>query len=164
MASFPELEPAIRSYDFGAFPLTIEPSLAAGTVRFRHAIVASDYQLTLGYQYLTDAEAILIREHFAEQGGGNISFQLPTIVWKGQGSASNIVPFGMRWRYASPPEEEHFSGGYINLQVSLVSDGVIDSSLGTILISISGGGAGGGAGGAALTVTASLTAGTATGA
>lgn len=31
MATFPALEPATRSYDFGLFPLTDEPTASAGT-------------------------------------------------------------------------------------------------------------------------------------
>lgn len=164
MAIFPELEPATRSYTFGAFPLTEVPSASAGFIRFRHATIAADYQLTLGYQYLTDAEATLIRSHYGIQGGSNINFTLPAIIWKGHSFSGNITPAKMQWRYASPPEEEHFSAGYVNLQVSLVSDGLIDSSLGTVTTSLVSGAAGGGADGAALTVTASLTAGAATGA
>ena len=61
MATFPELEPATRSYDFGLFPLTEEPSISAGIVRFRHSVTPQNYQLTLGYTALTDAEASLIR-------------------------------------------------------------------------------------------------------
>ena len=159
MAIFPELEPATRSYTFGAFPLTQVPS-AAGAVRFRHATIASDYQLTLGYQYLTESEARSIREHFAAQGGTHVSFTLPAIIWKGHANTMDLL----QWRYAAAPEEEHFSAGYVNLQVSLVSDGVLSTSLGTIGMSINGGKAAGGADGAALTVTTSLTAGTATGA
>jgi hypothetical protein len=51
MATFPTLEPATRSYDFGLFPLTEEPSVSAGIVRFRHSVTQQNYQLTLGYVF-----------------------------------------------------------------------------------------------------------------
>jgi hypothetical protein len=130
MATFPELEPAARSYDFGLFPLTEEPSISAGIVRFRHSVTPQNYQLTLGYQSLTDAEASLIREHFQLQGGGYRSFQLPPIIWVGHTFTGNIVPYTTRWRYIEAPEEEHFSLGYVNLTVTLGSDGTIDDELG----------------------------------
>ena len=130
MATFPVLEPATRSYDFGLFPLTEEPSVSAGIVRFRHSVTQQNYQLTLGYVDLTDAEASLIREHYQSQGGGYISFQLPATVWAGHTFSGNIVPYTTRWRYIETPEEEHRSAGYVNVTVTLGSDGTIDAELG----------------------------------
>ncbi len=130
MATFPELEPATRAYDFGLFPLTEEPSISAGIVRFRHSTTPQNYQLTLGYTALTDAEAALIREHFQGQGGGYRSFQLPSIIWRGHTFSGNVAPTNTRWRYIAAPEEEHFSVGYVNVTVTLGSDGTIDDELG----------------------------------
>ena len=130
MATFPVLEPATRSYDFGLFPLTEEPSVSAGNVRFRHSVTQQNYQLTLGYVNLTDAEASLIREHYQSQGGGYNSFQLPSIIWAGHTFSGNIVPYTTRWRYIETPEEEHRSAGYVNVTVALGSDGTIDAELG----------------------------------
>lgn len=130
MATFPVLEPATRSYDFGLFPLTEEPSVSAGIVRFRHSVTQQNYQLTLGYVDLTDAEASLIREHYQSQGGGYLSFQLPATVWAGHSFSGNIVPYTTRWRYIETPEEEHRSAGYVNVTVTLGSDGTIDAELG----------------------------------
>ena len=130
MATFPVLEPATRSYDFGLFPLTEEPSVSAGIVRFRHSVTQQNYQLTLGYVDLTDAEASLIREHYQSQGGGYLSFQLPATVWAGHTFSGNIVPYTTRWRYIETPEEEHRSAGYVNVTVTLGSDGTIDAEMG----------------------------------
>ena len=143
MAAFPELEPATRSYDFGLFPLTEQPSLSAGIVRFRHSVTPQNYQLTLGYTALTDAEAALIREHYQGQGGGYRSFQLPPIIWRGHTFSGNIVPTNTRWRYIDAPEEEHRSAGYVNVSVSLGADGTIDAELGLqpIDLTITGGAA-----------------------
>ena len=143
MATFPELEPATRAYDFGIFPLTEQPSLSAGIVRFRHSVTPQNYQLTLGYTALTDAEAALIREHFQGQSGGYRSFQLPPIIWLGHTFTGNIVPANTRWRYTAAPEEEHRSAGYVNVTVTLGSDGTIDAELGLqpIDLTIAGGAA-----------------------
>jgi hypothetical protein len=143
MATFPELEPATRSYDFGQFPLTEEPSISAGIVRFRHSITPQNYQLTLGYSALTDAEANLIRQHFQNQGGGYLSFQLPPIIWLGHTFTGNIVPTNTRWRYIAAPEEEHRSAGYVNVTVALGSDGTVDAEIGLqpVDVTIAGGAA-----------------------
>jgi hypothetical protein len=123
MATFPALEPAVRSYDFGLFPLSEEPSISAGIVRFRHGTTATNQELTLTYKYLSDAEATLIRNHFQEQGGGYRSFLLPAIIWAGHSTSTNLAPSNMQWRYIEAPEEEHLKGGYVNLTVTLGSDG-----------------------------------------
>lgn len=141
MAAFPELEPNTRSYDFGVFPLTEEPSLSAGIVRFRHGTTPENYQLTLGFEYLTDAEAALIRLHYQGQGGGYRSFLLPALIWKGHTFSSSITPAAMQWRYAEAPEEEHASAGYVNVTASLVSDGTIDTNPKAVVISLAAGAA-----------------------
>ena len=123
MATFPALEPAVRSYDFGLFPLSEEPSISAGIVRFRHGTTATNQELTLSYEYLSDAEATLIRNHFQEQGGGYRSFLLPAIIWAGHSTSTNLAPSNMQWRYIEEPEEEHLKGGYVNITVTLGSDG-----------------------------------------
>ena len=166
MATFPELEPATRSYDFGLFPLTEEPSISAGIVRFRHSVTPQNYQLTLGYVDLTDAEAGLIREHFQGQGGGYRSFQLPAIIWKGHTFTGNVAPTNTRWRYTEAPEEEHRSAGYVNVTVALGSDGTIDAELGLqpVQVTIAAGAAISGIDGLAVTVTATIAGGAATGA
>ena len=143
MATFPELEPNTRSYDFGLFPLTEEPSLSAGIVRFRHNTTPQGYQLTLGYNAISDAQATLIRNHYQGQGGGYRSFPLPSVIWKGHTFSGNIALYAMQWRYSETPEEEHLQVGRINVTIALVSDGTLDPDL---------------------EVTASIAAGTATGA
>jgi hypothetical protein len=161
MADFPALEPAGRSYDFGAFPLTEQPSLSAGIVRFRHAATPTDYRLTLEYVYLTDVQASQIRSHFQNQAGTYRSFQIPSIIWKGHTFSGNVFPVTTRWRYAEPPEETHHEIGRYSMTVSLVSDGTYEFAAFTpVSVSFAQGNPSGGIG----TVTASLVAGTATGA
>ncbi len=126
MAIFPALEPTTREYTFGVFPLTEEPSASAGIIRFRHAAIPASYQLTLGYSYLSEAAANLIRTHYGTQAGGFISFTLPSTVWKGHTFSANIAPLGMLWRYAEPPEETHEQLGRYSMSVFLESDGQME--------------------------------------
>lgn len=126
MADFPAIEPAGRSYDFGAFPLTEQPSISAGIVRFRHATTPTDYHLTLEYVYLTDAQATEIRTHFQGQAGTYRSFQLPPIIWKGHTFSGNVFPATTRWRYAEPFEETHHEIERYSMTISLVSDGTYE--------------------------------------
>jgi hypothetical protein len=186
MADFPAIEPASRSYDLGAFPLTEEPSFSAGPVRFRHATTPTDYRLNLEYAYLTDAQATEIRNHFQSQGGTYRSFMLPATIWKGHTFSGNVFPVGTRWRYADVIEETHHGIGRYSIAISLVSDGTYeDQVFASVNIGFAAGVAGGtkplniavsvalapGAAsslttalGATFTCTATLVAGTATGA
>ncbi len=128
MATFPALEPAIRSYDLGAFPLTEQASLSAGIVRFRHGTTATDARLQLEYVYLSDAEAAQIRTHFQGQGGSYRSFQLPAIIWKGHTFTGNVFPPTTRWRYVEAPEETHHTNGRISVAISLITDGTYEGA------------------------------------
>jgi hypothetical protein len=141
MATFPALEPAVRSYDFGFFPLSEEPSISAGIIRFRHGTTATNQELTLTYEYLSDAEATLIRNHFQEQSGGYRSFVLPAIIWAGHSTSTNLAPANMQWRYIKAPEEEHLRGGYVGLTVTLGSDGTIENDLLKVVTSFTAGAA-----------------------
>lgn len=164
MATFPELQPNTRSYDFGVFPLTEEPSISAGIVRFRHSTTSQNYQLTLGYNAITDAQATLIRNHYQSQGGGYRSFQLPAVIWKGHSFSGNIAPYATLWRYVATPEEEHLQIGRINVTITLGSDGYVETDPDSVDATLAVNGAGGGGSGLTVTVTASIAAGTATGA
>jgi hypothetical protein len=142
MATFPALEPAVRSYDLGAFPLTEQASISAGTVRFRHGTTATNFTLQLEYVYLSDAEATQIRTHFQVQSGTYRSFQLPPIIWKGHTFSGNVFPVTTRWRYAEAPEETHQSGGLVNVTISLISDGTYEgAAFNRVTVSITAGSA-----------------------
>ena len=125
MTIFPELVPTTRSYDFGAFPISEVPSASAGVVRFRHGPTPQNYSLTISYNALSDADATLIRNHFQLQGGGYLNFALPSIIWANHSFSGNVAPYKMSWRYAEPVEEEHFGLGFVNLTVTLASDGLL---------------------------------------
>lgn len=148
MATFPELVPTTRSYDFGAFPISEVPSASAGVVRFRHGATPQNYSLTISYSALSDADATLIRNHFQLQGGGFRSFALPSAIWTNHSFSGNVAPYKMSWRYTEPIEEEHYSLGLVNLTIKLGSDGLLtdDAILMKVVITYEPGGflAGGG--------------------
>lgn len=166
MATFPALEPATRSYRLGVFPITPQPAWAADAVRFRHGRQSHSLQLTLGYSLLTAAEATLIRSHWRTQAGGIEPFLLSSQAMLGHGG-SDIVPGGTLWRYTSPPQESHRSGGLVDLTVELqtVAGLVIPGGGGTVSVAFTGGAvtASSAAAGDAATITASSEAGAGTG-
>ena len=121
MATFPALEPATRRYSMGIFPTTEERGFGGGSIRFRHGITAYSHNLELGFAALTQAQAKLLRDHYREQQGGYIAFPLSTQAWAGHTSFTDLVPTSTHWRYASQPQEEHLTGGYVNVQLTLIS-------------------------------------------
>ena len=121
MATFPALEPATRRYSMGTYPVTEEKGFGGGSVRFKHGATAYSHNLELGFAALTQAEAKLLRDHYREQQGGYIAFPLSAQAWAGHTSFTDLVPLSTHWRYASQPQEDHLSAGYVNVQITLVS-------------------------------------------
>ena len=121
MATFPALEPATRRYSMGIFPTTEERGFGGGSIRFKHGTTAYSHNLELGFAALTQAQSKLLRDHYREQQGGYIAFPLSTEAWAGHTSFTDLVPTSTHWRYASQPQEEHLTGGYVNVQLTLIS-------------------------------------------
>ena len=121
MATFPALKPATRRYSMGVYPVTEERGFGGGSVRFSHGITAYGHTLELGFVALTAAEAKLLRDHYRTQQGGYLTFQLSAEAWAGHTSATDLVPTTTYWRYASPIEESHRTGGYVDASLSLIA-------------------------------------------
>jgi len=120
MASFPAIRPSQRRYGFGLFPVTAESGFNGGSVRFLHGTSRYGIELELGYEYLSEVEAQLIRDHYRSRDGGHRSFMLPNLIWAGHSDPANIVPLGTSWVYASEPEETHRSGLLFDVSVKLL--------------------------------------------
>jgi hypothetical protein len=119
MADFPALEPYGRSFDFGDFAMSEANAFAGGSMRFTHSDEALGHGLSLQYLEISDANMTAIRDHYREQQGGYLSFELPAIIWQGHLSVETIVPAVGRWKYAGPLEEEHLPGKLFNVTVPL---------------------------------------------
>lgn len=118
MANFPSLEPTTRVLTLGDTPQDVYAGVSGGEVRFRHGSDYVQQQLTLGYEYLTEAEAQQILNHYETQQGTLIAFDLPSLVWAGY-TTPPVSSTDYQWRYA-----ESFSVGVsaplrYNIQVRL---------------------------------------------
>lgn len=120
MAAFPALVPSTRSYGFGLFPVTMQPTLGSGPVRFLHGTTRHGVQLQLGYEYISQAERDLLLDHYRGQDGGHRSFMLPNVIWAGHSAPDNIVPLGTAWIYVAEPDIEERSGLIYNAAVQLL--------------------------------------------
>lgn len=126
MATFPDIAPNSRTYNFGQFPIYMESVGTGSPMRFKQWGDAQNFELTLGFVGLSDEQANLIREHFQRQGGSYRSFLLPPSIWSGHTFTGDIVPLTMLWRYADAPTEEHTTPGNVNIKIDFVSDGASD--------------------------------------
>lgn len=121
MATFPSLRPASRRYSMGSFPISEERGFGGGSIRFLHGATASRHTLELGYTFLTQAEAKLLRDHYRLQQGGYLSFSLSAEAWAGHSSMADLVPQSTAWVYSRPPEENHRKGGLVDVTIALSS-------------------------------------------
>ena len=121
MATFPALEPKTRAYSFGTYPVSEETGFVGGAVRFRHGTTSFSHTLALGFTALTEAQAKLLRDHYRAQQGGYLSFPLSPEAWAGHTTFADLVPATTLWCYATQPQEDHLSAGYINVSISLIS-------------------------------------------
>ena len=125
MATFPAIEPNRRSYGFGTFPGVTEAVWPDVTVEFLTGddpFTIAGVPLTLTYLRRREAEIQLIRNHYAFQQGGTVDFTLPAIIWQGN---SSMPLSSARWRYTSPPQEDHKGTGLIDVTIELVSVGTV---------------------------------------
>jgi hypothetical protein len=90
----------------------------------------------------------LLRDHYRKQQGGCIAFPLSTEAWAGHTSFTDLVPTSTHWRYASQPQEDHLTGGYVNVQLALISVPAVVAAASpgltsTVTITLAGGAASG---------------------
>ena len=100
MADFPALEPTSRVYVLGDYPQQIHTGASGGEVRFIQGPDRVIQRLTLGYEYLSEAEAKQILDHFETQQGSLIAFDLPNTIWAGY-TTPPVSSSNYQWRYVS---------------------------------------------------------------
>lgn len=80
---FPPLAPNARSYNFGVFSTTIEPSLTGSKTRFLHSRTRQGVTMSLAYTSLNEEKAELLREHYRQHDGTFKPFKLSLAALQG---------------------------------------------------------------------------------
>ena len=120
MATFPAIEPSTRALTFGDYPQLTYEGVSGGNVRFLQGSNRVDQILSLGYQYLTEADATLILDHYRGQEGTLLAFDLPLAIWAGY-SSPPINSIDYEWRYAGPFEVAIPAPLRYNMTIELVA-------------------------------------------
>ena len=134
---FPNLVPTARSMSPGDFAGKTFRSQSGVEARVQYGNKAFDKTMDLEYSNITEANAALIFDHYLACNGTLYYFGLPTKPKSGNetfhvndqsGSTSNrysATPFGLKYRYAEPPQFNSVKTGRMSVTVKLI--GVLDS-------------------------------------
>lgn len=134
---FPQLVPTARSMSPGDFANKVFRSQSGIESRVQYGNKASNKTMDLEYNNITEADAAAIHDHYLACNGTLYYFGLPRnpksgnetfSVNDGSESTSNrfsVTPFGMRYRYAEPPQFSSVKPGRMSVTVKLI--GVLDS-------------------------------------
>lgn len=134
---FPQLVPTARSMSPGDFASKVFRSQSGVESRVQYGNKASNKTMDLEYNNITEAHAALIHDHYLACNGTLYYFGLPQKPKSGNetfnvndssGSTSNrfsATPFGLRYRYAEPPQFNSVKPGRMSVTVKLI--GVLDS-------------------------------------
>ena len=120
MATFPTIEPSTRALTFGDYPQLTYEGVSGGNVRFLQGTKRIAQILSLGYQFLTEADATLILDHYNGQEGTLLAFDLPLAVWAGY-STPPISSIDYEWRYTGPFEVAIPAPLRYNMTIELVA-------------------------------------------
>lgn len=130
--AFPNLKPSSRSYTAGAYPQTEFQAQngAVSVVRFGSRRVNSE--LTLGFQNITDDQAVLILQNYEQVNRvwDNVTFTGNDAAAGASGSLQGYLRevggSGLRWRYAEAPSLTSVSPGRSTVQCKFI--GVLDGA------------------------------------
>jgi hypothetical protein len=101
MATFPSLAPNTRLYIPGNLPATIQASLSGRATAFRSGNRRIAQTLSLSYEYLTETNMALIKDHYIGQNGTFEIFFLSAEVWGDFATPPIPLLSDFAWRYSS---------------------------------------------------------------
>ena len=137
--TFPDLLPTSRVMAPGDFASKTFRSQSGIEARVQYGNKATDKSLDLEFNAITEASAAQIHDHYQACNGTLFTFWMSIKPLAGnpafhQGDDSyslntanrfNSTPFGLRWRYAEPPQFTSIKPGRMSVTVKLL--GVLDS-------------------------------------
>ena len=134
---FPSIAATSRSLSAGDFPGTTFKAQDGVEVRVQYGNQRTNMELSLSFDNITDANAALIYDHYVNCRGtlgvfdvaansltqsGNPGFHAG--VASGATNRFSATPFGMKYRYAEPPQFNSVKPGRMSATIKLI--GVLD--------------------------------------
>jgi hypothetical protein len=101
MATFPSLAPNSRLYIPGSLPAAIQTSLSGKATAFRRGNRRIAQTLSMTFEYLTEANMALIKDHYIGQNGTFEIFFLSAEVWGDFVTPPIPLLSDFAWRYSS---------------------------------------------------------------
>jgi len=101
MATFPSIAPNSRLYVPGSLPAVIVTSLSGRATAFRRGNRRIAQTLSLTYEYLTEANMDLIKDHYIGQNGTFEIFFLSAEVWGDFVTPPVPLLSDSAWKYSS---------------------------------------------------------------
>ena len=101
MATFPSIAPNSRLYVPGSLPAVIATSLNGRATAFRRGNRRIAQTLSLTYEYLTEANMALIKDHYIGQNGTFEIFFLSAEVWGDFVTPPIPLLSDFAWKYSS---------------------------------------------------------------
>ena len=127
MTTFPAIPVTSRTYVPGNVPAEMQTSLSGVTVGFKRGARRVSQSLSLSFSHLTQANMVLLKDHYIARKGTFEIFYLPSEVWGDYTTA----PVGLEyaWRYLGPPEIQDISVDRFNVSVELQTVSIDASNL-----------------------------------
>lgn len=118
--TFPAILPdAQRTFTPGLFGGETYAHGSGVEVRFLTSLERTADQLQLLYDLQNETTVNLFLEHYLDQEGGTLPFQLSTEATAGFPTGDTLATAGYQWVYVSPPEIEHAGPGLFRITISL---------------------------------------------
>ena len=125
MAEFPALKPSARSFQLGEYPIKTYRALSGATRRRSFGNRPFGYTLDLEFANVAEATVNAICDHYNNQGGGTVAFELPTELFASYSSTLQgkiRTPAGIEWLYAGPPSIKSIQRDLSTITVKLVGE------------------------------------------
>jgi len=117
MSTFPSVSPTSRTYVPGNVPSNVQVALDGTYVGFQRGARRIKQTLSLSFSYLTEADMILIKDHFIARKGTFEIFYLPSVIWGDY--TTSPVGLNYAWRYSEPPQIQDVSFDRFTVEVKL---------------------------------------------
>jgi len=122
MSIFPALPPTTRVYTPGGIPMSLQTALSGVASEFRRGNRRIAQRLDLSFSHLTQANMLLIKDHFFDRKGTYDVFFLPAEIWNDFSTPPVPLLSDFAWRYASEPAITDVSYDRFTVEVQLQTE------------------------------------------